>query len=144
MIQHEMFSFQICPYQLGHHTCASWQCMCLLTIHVPFFVTMHASRTFERWSECYWCITATYGLHISCRSCTLHTFPARHRRLLFCCDFSLGLKYQPSSYTWQKSMANLGYDAVNRALAAHFGLAGWFSSVVNALDTSRRPKLEVS
>ena len=64
--------------------------------------------------------------------------------MLFCCDFTLGLKYQPSSYTWQNSIANLGYDAVNRALAAHFGLAGWFSSVVNALDTSRRPKLEGS
>ena len=26
---------------------------------------------------------------------------------------------------------------VNRALAAHFGLASWFSSVVHSLDTSR-------
>ena len=34
--------------------------------------------------------------------------------------------------------SNLGYDAVNRALAAHFSLAGWFSSVVNGLDTSRQ------
>ena len=34
--------------------------------------------------------------------------------------------------------SNLGYDAVNRALAAHFSLAGWCSSVVNGLDTSKQ------
>ena len=86
-----------------------------------------------------------YIFHVEVARCT----PSQ-RGTVVCCFavtfriFSLGLKYQPSSYTWQKSIANLGYDAVNRALAAHFGLAGWFSSVVNALDTSRRPKLEVS
>lgn len=35
------------------------------------------------------------------------------------------------------SVPSRGYNVVNRALAAHFGLASWFSSVVNSLDTSR-------
>eukprot|EP00435_Cladocopium_sp_Y103_P004561 s4639_g1.t1 len=34
-------------------------------------------------------------------------------------------------------LLRLGYDAVSRALAGHFALANWFSSIAKGLDTSR-------